>query len=77
MIIDQPCNLHDIVSKNYRSVLLDDRVKVETQIIKEIKLGCYIVANSRPSVISSLGAVPKKGTNKVRVIHDFSRPHGA
>ena len=32
MIVDRPCNMKDIVSKNYRSVLLDDRVKVEKQL---------------------------------------------
>ena len=74
-IIDVPCELHDSFSKNYRNVLLDDWIKVETQILKEIRLGRYIVVSRTPSVVSSLGAVPKSG-GKVRVIHDLSRPGG-
>jgi hypothetical protein len=75
MIIDTECTLHDSFRSNYKSVLLDDRVKVEVQIRKEIDLGRYIVVKNPPSVISSLGAVPKPG-GKVRVIHDLSRPDG-
>jgi hypothetical protein len=74
-IIDTPCDLCNSFSKNYRSVLLDDRIKVETQILKEINLGRYIVVDRALSVVSSLGAVPKSN-GKVRVIHDLSRPHG-
>jgi hypothetical protein len=75
-IIDRPCALNNILCKNYRSVLLDDRLKVETQIQKEINLGRYIVVPSPPAVVSSLGAVSKSGSNKIRLIHDLSRPDG-
>ena len=76
MILDSNCTMPMTFSKNYRSVLVNDCEKVEAQILKEIKLGRYIVVENPPHVISSLGAVPKKGTSKIRVIHDFSRPNG-
>ena len=75
MIIDKECTLLNSCRSNYKSVLLDDRVKVEVQLRKEIELGRYVVVKKPPSVISSLGAVAKPG-GKIRVIHDLSRPDG-
>jgi hypothetical protein len=76
MIIDQPCSMVNTCSRNYKSVLQDVEGKVEAQILKEVKLGRYIIVSSPPDIVSSLGAVPKKGSTKIRVIHDFSRPDG-
>jgi hypothetical protein len=75
MIIDSVCDFHSTFSRNYRSVLCDERVKVELQLIKEVKLGRYIIVEDPPDVVSSLGAVPKAGSDKIRVIHDLSRPY--
>jgi hypothetical protein len=75
-IIDRPCALENVFCRNYKSVLMDDRVKVEAQIRKEVLLGRYIVVPSPPAVVSSLGAVPKAGSSKIRLIHDLSRPDG-
>jgi hypothetical protein len=50
-------------------------VCAENQILKEIRSGRYIVCDSAPPIVSSLGAVPK-GKDKVRIIHDLSQPGG-
>ena len=72
MIIDSICDFHSTFSRNYRSVLCDDRVKVEAQLLKEVRLGRYIIVEEPPDVVSSLGAVPKAGSDNIRVIHDLS-----
>ncbi|VDI13266.1 Hypothetical predicted protein [Mytilus galloprovincialis] len=51
------------------------RSKVENQIKKEIELGNYIVTKSIPTIVSSLGAVPKPNGD-IRLIHDASQPIG-
>lgn len=74
-IVDRVVTLHSSCRKNYRSVLLNDREKVDSQIKHEVSLGRYIVVDSRPSIVSSLGAVPKSD-GSIRIIHDLSRPDG-
>jgi hypothetical protein len=74
-IIDRPCTLGDVVCRNYTSCLLDSRELVEAQITKEILLGRYVKTVRRPSIISSLGAIPKNASS-IRLIHDLSRPGG-
>lgn len=49
--------------------------KVESQIRVEITNGRYKVVNEPARITSSLGAIPK-GNNKIRLIHDCSRPIG-
>ena len=61
---------------NYRSATNPiNRVMVEDQIRTEIANGRYVVVDSPAKITSALGAVPKSG-NKVRLIHDCSRPTG-
>jgi hypothetical protein len=74
-IIDRPCTLSDVICKNYRSCLLESRELVEAQINKEVMLGRYVKTDVRPSIVSSLGAIPKNETS-IRLIHDLSRPGG-
>jgi hypothetical protein len=75
-IVDSVVELKDSLCRNDKSVLLDDRLKAEAQILKEVNLHRYIMVRKRPSIVSSLGGVPKKGTSKIRIIHDLSRPGG-
>lgn len=44
---------------NYKSALDTYRDLVEDQIYKEIELGRYIITHEKPTIVSSLGAVPK------------------
>jgi hypothetical protein len=74
-IIDRDCGVLRASCKNYKSALLDNHDRVELQILKEIRLGRYIIVDNPPPVVSSLGAVPKAGGG-IRVIHDLSRPAG-
>jgi hypothetical protein len=52
------------------------RAKVESQINIEIDNGHYKVVSQKPTIVSALGAIPKKDGDKVRIIHDCSRPVG-
>jgi hypothetical protein len=58
--------------KNYASTLLANKSKVEATIRKEIQDCRYIVTESQPIVVSSIGAIPKPNLD-VRLIHDLSR----
>ena len=49
---------------------------VEQQIRTEISNGRYKVCAEPPLLVSSLGAIPKPGGGKIRLIHDCSRPEG-
>ena len=61
---------------NYRSVTNPtSRVKAEAHISHELNVGNYKIVQSKPQVISSLGAVPKQDGD-IRLIHDLSRPNG-
>jgi hypothetical protein len=48
---------------------------IKQQVLHEISEGNYIVCDSKPNVISPLGAIPKS-TGGIRLIHDCSRPSG-
>ena len=50
---------------------------VDEQIRTEIDNGRYVISEKRPTIISALGAIPKKDSSEVRLIHDCSRPVGA
>ena len=61
---------------NYKSATCpENRPLVEKQILQEIDLGHYIVCQSPPPIISSIGAIVKK-SGGIRLIHDCSRPLG-
>ena len=62
---------------NYKSVTdVNVKLKVERQILEEIDLGRYVVCHEKPLIVSALGAVPKAGSDSLRLIHDCSRPAG-
>ena len=60
---------------NYRSATSTDvRDKVEKQIRDEIQMGNYVITRTKPSIVSTLGAIPKPNSENIRLIHDCSRP---
>ena len=62
---------------NYRSATNPDtRPKAEAQILEEIKEGHYVVSPDRLTLTSAIGAIPKKNSESVRLIHDCSQPSG-
>ena len=62
--------------KNYKSATNSDVCDlVEDQIWTEIESGRYVICDSPPHIVSSLGAIMKK-SGKVRLIHDCSQPFG-
>ena len=52
-------------------MLFGNHLKEEAQIQPEIDLSRFSVGGQHPSIVCSLGAVPK-GQDKMRVIHDLS-----
>jgi hypothetical protein len=67
-----------VYQKNYKSAT-DAGVRhlVEKQIITEVENGHYKCVEKKPTIVSALGAIPKKDGDKVRLIHDCSRPVGS
>ena len=71
------CNISDVHMENYKSATCKKIAPiVELQIKDEIVNGQYKIVNKRPALVSALGAIPKKEKNKIRLIHDCSRPPG-
>ena len=52
------------------------RAQVEDQILTEIENGRYRIVSDKSHIVSALGAIPKKNSPKMRLIHDASRPCG-
>ena len=50
--------------------------KVDKAILEELEAGNYIAVDSKPSIVSALGAVPKPDSDDIRLIHDCSMPPG-
>lgn len=74
---DKVANLIDVECENYHSATKGPyRDKVEAQIVQELQHGRYKFVDYKPKIVSAIGAIPKKGSNKVRLIHDCSRPQG-
>ncbi|CAH1799572.1 unnamed protein product, partial [Owenia fusiformis] len=66
-----------IDNENYKSATNPNIVKkVAKQIREEIENDRYIITKSIPNLISSIGAIPKAGSEEPRIIHDASRPLG-
>ena len=55
----------------------NSRAQVEKQICTKIDNGRYRIVNEKPHIVSALGAIPKKNSRDVRLIHDASRPSGS
>jgi hypothetical protein len=62
--------------RNYKSATELYHKQVEDQIKSELANDHYIQVAEMPNIISAIGAIPKKDTNKIRIIHDCSRPEG-
>ena len=66
-IVDSGSDVSSVDIDNYSSALAQ-KEEVEKQILEEIREGRYVITDTKPTVISALGALPKpKG---VRLIHD-------
>lgn len=62
---------------NYRSATGPENcARVEAQLKQELALGRYRVCDSKPELISAIGAIPKPDSDDLRIIQDFSRPLG-
>ena len=72
--MDTNVNVVDAEVDNYSSAL-SNRDLVEKQILEEIAEGRYVVTETKPTVVSALGAVPKSNGG-IRLIHDCSQPAG-
>ena len=74
-ILDDIATLHDIDCGNYRSSTCPENFKqVQLQVLEEINKGHYIVSTTKPKMVSAKGAVPKKNSSEIRLIHNASRP---
>ena len=74
-IIEQHSEIHPAECENYKSATNPEVYnKVEEAILSELCEGRYIATQERPKIISALGAIPKSNSDKIRLIHDASRP---
>ena len=76
-LINPDTQFTDVNIRHYKSAV-DPTIKavVEQTILAEIQQGNYVITATKPTVVSALGAIPKPNSPEVRLIHDFSRPHG-
>lgn len=72
-IIRPDSDLSPVEVGNYKSTT-DAHGKVEAQILKELQEGNYVVSDRKATIVSALGAVPKANSDKIRLIHDCSKP---
>ena len=75
-ITDPGASYRDVHVKNYKSATTHARSQVEAQILSEIAEGNYVTTPHKPTIVSALGAIPKPGSDDVRLIHDCSQPPG-
>ena len=52
------------------------RDKVEQTLQEEIAEGNYIITPTRPTIVSTISAVPNAGSHELGLIHDCSMPGG-
>lgn len=76
-IVDQDADIPSYECHNYKSATSGDAYEFVNRLIHdELAQGKYRLAAETPHCIHSLGAVPKKGSNKWRPITDCKRPIG-
>ena len=75
-IIDEGAVFQESLSKNYVSATHTFFDQADKQITKEIENGHYFLTDVKPTIVSAIGAIPKKDSPDVRLIHDCSRPVG-
>ena len=77
-IVDSENISNYVEVENYRSATAENsRAQMENQICTETDNGRYRIVNEKPHIVSALGAIPKKNSTDVRLIHDASRPSGS
>jgi len=77
-IVDSGKIVKPVDVDNYKSATTGEmRARTETQIKTELSNGHYKIVDEKPTIVSALGAIPKKDSQKVRLIHDCSRPTGS
>ena len=69
----RPAEMHNYLSATGTAV----RDKVEQTLLDEIALGNYVISETKPTIVSALGAVPKPDSEDVQLIHDCSQPEGS
>lgn len=62
------------MQKNHKSAI-EHKDAVEKELVDQINKGHYVIASTRPSIVSALAAIPKSDGD-IRLIHDGSRPEG-
>ena len=76
-IIDPESVPISVEMDNYSSATAENvRAQVESQILTEIQNGRYRIVDHKPCIVSALGAIPKKDSNKIRLIHDCKQTCG-
>ena len=74
-IVSRDSDLRHAEVPNYKSATGHDVCdKVEMAIREEIQHWNYIITTEKPIIVSALGAIPKPDSDKIRLIHDCSRP---
>jgi len=78
-VCDTSVTPDNVETDNYRSATcVEHRDKVEKQILWELDNGNYEIVKEKPNIVSALGAIPKQGSDDIRLIHDCSMPlHGS
>ena len=73
-LTDEGSTFVEVETDNYSSTTTPEAVgMVHEQIRTEVENGRYVVTTEKPTIVSALGAIPK-GKDKIRLIHDCSRP---
>ncbi len=79
-ITDEGSIFKNVECENYLSATQTYPHQVEAQIYKELDEGNYVITHRKPTIVSSIGAIPKDKNNLqggIRLIHDGSLPEGA
>ena len=77
-VTSRPYDGPTVELSNYKLATgIKNRRTVQEQIQEEIDNGRYIKVDTPPTIVSALGAIPKPDSNRVRLIHDCSRPVGS
>ena len=75
-IIDPGATVLEATATNYKSAVgRENFAMVDNQVKVELAEGRYVKVESKPKIVSALGAIPKE-TGGIRLIHDCSRPFG-
>ena len=74
--VDIPVDVLPAETQNHKSACDSNMAaRIEAQILSEMEDGNYIPVSSKPTIVSALGAIPKRDGG-VRIIQDCSQPEG-